>query len=570
MYSRQDLYQKVHGLNIQIIKEWIKQAYFRTEFKEKENRLADELNTIEVILNEYLSLQDTLFSEAVILTEGGSEGTPRFFGDNFQIEFEDAESTLGPCFQIGNSIKKSLGKAMDIESAIVNQYKNFIEKSKPEGLTHQRLLIENQLLIEENESLSRKIQNQGNSSDENANILKEELEKQKKSYINLNNQHIKLQNDWQNMKNSYNELKNTHEELLFELRQDKEYTKLNQTIKNLSIEKDRLAVDYKESLKKNSYLEQNYVELSKKLEQELVKSIKLQKNQDNYLDDLQIKQNKIEKAQVFIKKLNEECERLSRELNKAEEQIDLFKKENRGSEKTWIDVKKKIQEYETMKKLEERLRDENYALKEKLAEVTEINYTEVNSLNNALETLIFEKKSLENDMEELGEKLNEIDVMNKERMNMYVNACEKINELEEIIRSKDQDIQKKEEEYRIKDENREFDMQQMKRHAENLIKSLQSNNSSASNRLALDDKTKKFQNSSINKENYVHTDPENPLKTQKTAVQHISSQLEETLKRESDLKSTINNLITQESNFLKERLKGNKEITLNMTREIER
>ena len=311
----------------------MKQAYFRTLYSTQEKKLKEELDTIETILNEYISLQDTLFSEALILTEGVSEGTPRFLADKFVIEVDEYDDPLSSCLKSSGFIKKSLGRAMDIESAIVNQYKSFIEKHKLSE--KRRIESEEENFFDLDECINCK------ESEETIEKLRQDLEKQKKINKNLNSQHNRLQSDFIEFKNMYNELTDAHEELLQELKRDSEHNEDHYELEKLSLfvdelkeENEKLLIENKEILKTKKTLEQNFSEFIKKADQDQSKVQKLQNSFEQCLEDNQSKTLTIEKAQIIIKKLNDECEKLAKELKKAEDEIEFLKKETRGIEKT--------------------------------------------------------------------------------------------------------------------------------------------------------------------------------------------------------------------------------------------
>ena len=543
----------------------MKQAYFRTECREKEEKVTEELKTIELIISEYINLQDSLLSEALILTDEMYQNTPHFLPKNFNFEFEDCEESLDTCLQYTGFIKKLLGRALDIENSIVNQYKAYIERNKSVKTAYQKLCVENKALVEENELLMRKKCARCDGEDE---CGWEDTDKYKNMYSRLQKDYGKLQRECLSFNNMYNELKLAHEELLEELKSDFNATYSNESIQKILKDKEKLAIEHREITRVKSSLEQTCAELSKKLEQEQLKSSKIQKSFDSYLEDNQSKQLTIEKAQVIIKKLNNECETLAQELSKAEAEISYLRNESRGTEQTWVEVRKKVQEFEIMKNTEERLREENRSIKSKLMELAEIKDAEVSHLNQTLAALMFEKKNLENDMEDLEEKLNEIDVMNKERVFLYTNACDRIRDLEEIIKEKDQEFEKIAHAFKIKEETRDAETQDWKKHAENLIRHLQASLSELQHRHSLTE-AKNPQNSLSNR-SALTPSPEISSGLSQVKVQDLSNRLEQALQREASMKSLLNNLIEKESKFISDSLRSSRYLHDDLNRELEK
>ena len=423
-------------------------------------KLAEELITTEVLLNEYINLQDSLYSEAVILTEGLQEGTPRFLSD--KIEENPEEETEDPvlaCFKSINYIKRSLGRAMDMETGIVNQYKSFVSKIKGKSsildLPGKKTFKKGCGKCEEYQQVLDKFD--------------EDLEKCKKNSAGLNVQNTKLQKELGSYKTMYSELKISHDELINELRSKVSYSDEGEHLKKPKfLNTKQKTLDFTEL----KTMEKTLMDISKKYELEMGKNKKLQDSYENLIEETEVKQDKIERAQVIIKKLNEECEKLAKELFKVEEELDYYKKDSKGAEKVFFEARKKFVEIEGIKKIEERLREENLALKEKFLELSETGEAEKNHLKMVIEGLIYDKKSLEKDMEELEEKLNEIDEMNRDRAKAFSEMCEQNRALGESLAKKEEENVRNEEMCRLKVENQAAEMESIKKHAENLIRSL--------------------------------------------------------------------------------------------------
>lgn len=564
MLGRQELFQKVHALNIQIIKEWMKQAYYRKTHETQESKVEKELKTIESILHEYISLQDTLLSESLIITENQNKGTPKFISENFVLEFEEHDGPLGGCFRTLSSIKKTLGQAMKIEGAIVEQYKVYIEKLKSRY---------------ENESLSipavtskKNVCPTCKELGQELDALTSEIEKQKRIF---QQQLQKAQKDAATYKNMYTELKITQEEFLAEFKmknpndEDLDFGKVKKSILNMSTEKEKLQYECKEMKKNTIDLEESCAEFMKKLEDEQNKSLKLQKTYKGLMEETQSQQLKLDKAQNFIKKLNEECEKLAKQLRKTEDEVDYYKKIAKSNERFVVDVKKKLPDIEVVKKTEERLREEVYMLKNKIIEITSGKDTEIDYLKGIIEELIYDKSSLEKELEDLEEKLNEIDEMNRDRAELYGEICKKNKEYEGVIGVKNKEIEKVCNEAKAQEECKEREMVNLKIQVENLIRHIQNSENSSKflnskPRAPLSESTNLQKNISYGNENYKQP------KEIATKMNFLICELQEALKREADLKSQVNSLITAEGKRIKESLEHNKKMELDMRREIER
>jgi predicted nucleic acid-binding Zn-ribbon protein len=80
------------------------------------------------------------------------------------------------------------------------------------------------------------------------------------------------------------------------------------------------------------------------------------------------RENALQKAQSLIKKLNDECERTVKDLVTLEQNNELLKRNVRTIEKEMLTNAKEVNEVESYRKLEERLRVENVKLKDALSD----------------------------------------------------------------------------------------------------------------------------------------------------------------------------------------------------------
>ena len=213
--------------------------------------------------------------------------------------------------------------------------------------------------------------------------------------------------------------------------------------------------------------------------------------------------------------------------------------------KTKTGVEKKLNDIEQRKKTEERLRDELNSLKNKYNSVLEQKESQINSLNGALMKQTQDKNNLELTLEELEQKLNEIDVVNKKRMDEYALACQKIQEFEEILENKEEIISNHAKEIESLMTNKEQEFAHLKKQAENMIRHLNSLQSTV--------KPTKIE--------------KKPLESDKIS---LNQQLDQSLLRENQLKSLINEIISSESQNLKSLLTGLSKNTLVFRAETER
>lgn len=104
----------------------------------------------------------------------------------------------------------------------------------------------------------------------------------------------------------------------------------------------------------------------------------------------------LQKAQNLIKKLNDECERTVKDLVTLEQNNELLKRQNRELEKDINSQAKNINQIDSTKKIEERIRAENAKLKEQLRLITEEHNDEIHSISEQLQASIDDKQGLEN------------------------------------------------------------------------------------------------------------------------------------------------------------------------------
>lgn len=324
----------------------------------------------------------------------------------------------------------------------------------------------------------------------------------------------------------------------------------------------------------NRKLKESNSELLEKLEQEQKETQVISASMLDLEEEVRDKGFALERAQVLVKRLNDECERLVKDLSKTSSEIDTLKKENRGFERTALDSKKRMQDYDVMKRTEERLRDENSAMKNKLLEINELKNEEIRRLNVIIEEISKEKSNVEGAMEELEYKLNEIEKLSQERMDLFYHSSHKIQELEDMLRQKSEENERIVEEFTMTQKGRENEVDHWKRQAENVIRQLhniqenephhsrarsQTNKIPLSSSMRILPKKKAairlLRSTSDNKEN-TSIDDLNEMNKEcditASSIFSLSQQLEEALIREKKLKIVIKNITENEGKHLKE------------------
>jgi chromosome segregation ATPase len=536
MYTRQDLYNKIHNLNLQVVKEWVKQVYYRKENQLEQSKILSELNSIEGILNEYISLQNNLLDEAVLLTQGTFKRVNKEFPDKSDLKTH--KNSLGAI----ESIKTLLETAMDIENSILLQYKQYLKHPQVNKY-----------------SLEHTLKHQANREQEaSVKSLQYELENQKKSYAALNAQYIKLLNDSESFRNTSKGFRDSSEPLSRQFNENLSLTtgryrldKLNSVVYELKSDNEKLLNDLKQSYKLKTHFETSYNEILKKLEQEQTKSAKIQKKIESLLEDSHLKDSNIEKSQYFIKKLTENCENLTNELKKAEDQIQFLETDLKTTEKTWEDLKKRLQDHENLKKSEETLQSKNEKLKKKLLSLSQEKEHEIGHLSKTIQSLLYEKETLEADMEDLVDKLNEIDVLNKERIDVHNINTQKIKDLHDVIQAKDLEIGKINEQFRLSTQNKDSEAADAKSYAEILIRQFQPGTFNPNQGLKDKEKT------GIETFNY------------KIKAFSLAGLLQEAFNREILMKSQISKIIHAECNNIVQGLYNFNHTKCEIRREIE-
>jgi uncharacterized phage infection (PIP) family protein YhgE len=150
-------------------------------------------------------------------------------------------------------------------------------------------------------------------------------------------------------------------------------------------------------------------------------------------DDSEEKEKSIEKAQKVIKKLNEEWEKAMRDLQFAEEKIDNFQIDNKNMNRELVDMQIQCQENEKLSKTQTRLRSDIQKLKDDYNSLADEKEDTINTKNDEIYRLKSEKDQLEEIIESLDTKLDEIAKQNELRDTLLEESIEKGRELEELL-----------------------------------------------------------------------------------------------------------------------------------------
>ncbi|CAG9335920.1 unnamed protein product [Blepharisma stoltei] len=203
-------------------------------------------------------------------------------------------------------------------------------------------------------------------------------------------------------------------------------------------------------------------------------TILLQTKVDNLIADLIERDNTLSTAKQIIKKLNHESEEYARTISELNSQVAEAKTKSKQFEALYLENVKGFQEIEVLKKTEQRIKAENFKLKEQIDVMKEESAKDIADLENMIKHLITEKGTLEELIGELEIKLGEIDKANGQRENLYQDTQNRIKELEEEIERKNFEIKQQAEDWKTQKEQTEIEVNHMRRAAENMIRQLRS------------------------------------------------------------------------------------------------
>ena len=541
MSAKGNLNLKVRNLKAQLVKEWIKQAYFRIEHKHYNQAQQEKLTEILEMVREHVSFQDTLMSEACLLT-GTQQSTPRF------ISSSSSEESVS---ELLSSVFSEVRKLTDKEYEIINQYRNFFENNPTKSETSHKLFQlrkENQELINEVKQLKDALEQAEQDSaqkflsefDECGNcknhqntirLLRSELEKTSFMSDEISFRESTGIPDLNHYKDMYENLRKKHEKLLKETKNKiydsellEELTDLRHKTKQLKSQNVSYDKKYKDL---ESYVTQ--------LEEEALQNT-----------------NAIQKAQEFIKKLNNECSSLSSKLEKSEKENHNLKSQN-----------KELKLSELEKNESDKLWEELAAVQSKYTEMTDQKSLEIKELNETVETLLQEKSELEEALEELQEKFGEIEEMSQQRVTLFYESCQRIQELENLVNQKDSEIRQLSQKVQVKQNSESEELNHLKFQVQNVVnfyKKIHSKETDGFRRLQPLRVVKHSDKENIDK----NTHSSKPLNTES-----LNQQLELSLAREKEIYRSIINIVEKEGSFLGKRVKELKLVISSSKPEIE-
>jgi len=383
----------------------------------------------------------------------------------------------------------------------------------------------------------------------------------------------------------------------------KENADMSVRMENLEDELERRQGELLRLAEVRKLLEVTNSDLIRRLEAEQNKVNHLRGLTEEYEEESQELKAKLSKAQSLIKQLNDECEHSIRELKNAEDSEERLKKDNRILERTNVDLQRQMQEVTLMKKTEERLRGEIANLKQNLNDLAAQKDEEVSEYSHAIVQLQNEKEGLEGGIEELELKLEEIERQSAARDNDIRAQEGEIIELRGELLKREEQLKKMTEDLEQREAEREEEVISMKRHAENVMRQMQSfqgvpeedhsvamysklnrsrgeeggrgrvstmKRSSPSRSRSKPSRSEDKENISMDVSKPVIGVEGEKLVVSPIAMQNLALQLEEALVRERDLKLQLQALIEREAAFLKAKLEKLEGFEVALKPELER
>lgn len=438
-----------------------------------------------------------------------------------------------------------------MENIIISQYRGFLENSFNENeASKQDVDSKYGHEVEKVSRLTRRL----NTMHQEFKEVQQELEVLRQDRERLQKELDNRDMECANCDNLDEKIRKLQKEVN-EYRNNGSLSSQSRKIKTLEDERETIIAEVAEFKELQGELVKTNEDLLSRLEVEEMKSFKLE-------EELSTRNFALEKAETIIKKLNDECEKLAKELLKLEQESNNLKRDSRYSDKDYVDARKKMNDLEISKKTEERLREEISGFKNKLADLNETKNIQINELNQSIQQLIIEKTNLEGALEELEEKLNEIEKMSQERMELFYQSCQKNTELEENLARKDEETKRFIEEHKAKEMAREQEVDHWRRQAENVIRhlhNLQSTDNSGKF-VAKDTKIPLRDSKNIKKGPVARTKSPNKensctenIKNTST-LENLLQQVEESQLREAKLKKMLQEMVAEEAKNIERNL----------------
>jgi ABC-type transporter Mla subunit MlaD len=217
-------------------------------------------------------------------------------------------------------------------------------------------------------------------------------------------------------------------------------------------------------------VESTHSELVKRLEQAESQSAKLKQLLAESEEESVSREGMIEQAQGIIKRLNSELEEMTRELSQAEKLVEQYRRENRQLDKTNHDIQRQLNEFEALKKTEERLRKEAASLKAEMQAFANKKEREISDITSIAEQASEDRRMLEEGIEMLEAKLEEIERQNAAREELLTLEVKKGQDLVEQLAYRQEELVRLREDYEVRETQRDEEFTTLKRHAENVMR----------------------------------------------------------------------------------------------------
>lgn len=286
----------------------------------------------------------------------------------------------------------------------------------------------------------------------------------------------------------------------------------------------------------------------------------------------------IEQAQGIIKRLNYELESMAAELNKAEKQVEQYKREHRLLEKSAAEAAKQISDVNVLKKTEERLRREVASLKAEMKDLADLKNSQVSEATDFAEQAAEEKRLLEQGIEMVEAKLEEIERQNHSREEILTQQASEIEGLKVELKIKQEEAKHMQEEYDTIEAKRNEEFSTLKRHAENIMRQLYPKVEASSASKPRENLQKSFSTvkkcpatKKLERENKENLEIQlEAVEAPQLVTEDLKLQLEEAQARELELRMALLQIIEGEGKFIETRLETLKSIECTARPEVER
>lgn len=278
-------------------------------------------------------------------------------------------------------------------------------------------------------------------------MLKQSLSELKKAFSMTEKKYKVLVIQKSELQKELNTCKALHEDL----KRNQENLDYQEILKK----KNREIEELNQELKKTQFF---FQEISQEYESFSVNVSRIEKDYESeeYGRALKEKNLELAKAQAVIKNLNKECEDLSHQLfdieSKRESYLDSYSQ----------DLNSKISA------LNQELKD----CRKKYKDFKAAKWEEIEEYKLNIKTLNGKKVQLESIVEVLNQKFKEIEEMSTYRVGVFCNTYEKIQELEETLIKKDQQIETLKKSYQNLEITQEIELNSLKKSTELILSNL--------------------------------------------------------------------------------------------------